>query len=309
MAENNHLTDEDTGLHKPIGNALEGGACLSGHESDYHKKNSCSYRYQAVEHSRSNKGRGDIYKVSADGHARIAQAHGGGPIPTSRYLTRRGSSPENPSGRYPWDGDYGDHLTVPQPGDWDINGPTRVGAVDAAGKPIGPGMNFTTSFWPYWNNAHHMIPKGTLNTAIANADTDPRIVNLIRAGLLKAPYNVNHYVNMILLPMDTEVGKILNLPRHLSLDDGSTAFDQKPKFDHIPYNHKVATRLKAIMSDYKERAAEIKGENQDCDIKKMTPLSKRKLHTLSNDCYKAITDFGSSNPGEPLVDLPGLKLS
>jgi A nuclease family of the HNH/ENDO VII superfamily with conserved AHH len=182
-----------------------------------------------------------------------------------------------------------------------------VGAVDAARKPIAPGMNFTTSFWPYWNNAHHMIPKGTLNAEIAKADTDPRIVNLIRAGLLKAPYNVNHYINMILLPMDTEVGKILNLPRHLSLDDGSTAFDRKPKFDHIPYNYKIEARLKSIIDEYTAKAAEIRGENQDCDIKKMAPLSKLKLHKLSDDCYQAITDFGASSPGEPLVDLPNLK--
>lgn len=306
MSEDNHLTENDTTLHESVANALEGGACLSGHESSY-SKNSCSYRYQAVEHSRANKGRGDLYNISANGHARIAQAHGGGPMPTSRYSTRRGPIEENASGKYPWDDNYGDHLTVPLPGDWDVDGPKRMGAVDAVGKPISPGMNFTTAFWPYWNNAHHMIPKGTLNALITNADTDPRIADLIRAGLLKAPYNVNHYINMILLPMDTEVGKILNLPRHLSLDDGSDAFDQKPKFDHIPYNQKIEDRLKSIMSAYKAKAAEIRGENEDCDIKKMAPLSKVKFHKLSNACYKAITDFGSSNPGQPLVDLPNLE--
>jgi hypothetical protein len=306
MGADRHLTQADDVYHEPISNALEDGACLTGHEATY-KKNTCSYRYQAVEHSRANPDRQALYnktlKVRKSTARRYKRDHKvkAGFVPTSRYPTNAGDV-------YPSDRDYGSKLAVPQPGDWDVDGPKRPGVKDPSGKTIGIGKNFTGAFWPYWNNAHHMIPKDTLNTRIEAASNDSKIVTLIRAGLLKGKYNVNHYVNMILLPMDTEVGFLLKLPRHLTLEDGSSEFDDNPKFDHTAYNKKVVNRLKDIMKDYVEEAEEVKRKNKRCTIAKMPALSKRRLELLSNDCYKSIKLFGARSPGKPLVDLPNLRL-
>lgn len=306
MAGDKHLTQADKTYHEPIDKALENGACLTGHEATY-KKNSCSYRYQAVEYSRADPDRSALYNKKLKVNKRTAQRYKRdyklkeGFLPTSRYPTNAGDV-------YPSDRDYGDKLKVPQPGDWDVDGPKRAGVKDGSGKTIGIGKNFTGAFWPYWNNAHHMIPKDTLNARITAAHPDLKIVNLVRAGLLKAKYNVNHYINMILLPMDKEVGYLLKLPRHLSLEEGSNEFDDNPKFDHTVYNHKVTTRLKVIMKGYVDEAEETKKKKKSCNIAKMGPLSKRKLELLSKDCYTSIKAFGVLSPGEPLVDLPGLKL-
>lgn len=306
MGADRHLTKADDVYHKPIGNTLENGACLRGHEGKY-KKNTCSYRYQAVEFSRANPDRQALYnkpiKVRKSTAQRYKRDHKvkAGFVPTSRYPTNAGDV-------YPSDRDYGSKLAVPQPGDWDVDGPKRLDVKDGSGKDIPIGKNFTGAFWPYWNNAHHMIPKDTLNTQIAAASTDANIITLIRAGLLKGKYNVNHYINMILLPMDTEVGFLLKLPRHLTLEDGSSEFDDNPKFDHTAYNAKVVKRLEGIMRDYVEEAEEVKRKHKKCHISKMPALSKRKLELLSKDCYKSIKIFGMRSPGKPLVDLPNLRL-
>ncbi|MFY2563942.1 AHH domain-containing protein [Corallococcus terminator] len=307
MAKNKHLTEADTQLHKRIPNALDDGACLTGHESKYTEKNSCSYRYQVVEHSRANGGRAALYKLGDESFGQLSRDNVLGLIQTSRYRTTKGPSRTNPSGKYPRDSKYGDQLRVPRPGDWDVDGPHRTGALGASGLPIDPGMNFTNSYWPYWNNAHHMIPQGTFNTQIENSG--PRTALLIRAGLLKAKYNINRFNNMLLLPMDTEVGKLLNLPRHLTLDDGSTEFDDNPKFNHTLYNAKVTSRLDSIISDYKEEVEKITTQDEKCAIAEVGPLSKVKLYSLSIYCYESIKLLGLRNPGGPLVDLPGLTLS
>ncbi|MCP3163422.1 AHH domain-containing protein [Myxococcus sp. QH3KD-4-1] len=174
------------------------------------------------------------------------------------------------------------------------------------GREIGLHRNFETMYWPYWNNAHHMIPKGTLNSMIESVPDDARLANLIRAGLLKGLYNVNHYENVILLPMDKEVGIHLQLPRHLSLDDESDAFDEAPKFNHVAYNAKVETRLDTILQRFMEIASEVKAGEVPCEMKEMSALAKADLITLSQDCYVAIVALGKSKPGKPLVDLPSL---
>lgn len=312
---NKHLTEADALLHVVQKN-LDSGACLTGHESNYGARNSCSYRYQAVEHARKDAARKALYNKdilpSRQDAERYRRDHGlpAGFIPTSRYKTRDGRKlypDDKDRGVYPSNDDYGDRLACPGEGDWYVGGPLRADARDSVGKKIPVGENFTTAYWPYWNNAHHMIPQATLNGQITKLVDDVKTRNFVRAGLLQARYNVNHYKNMILLPQDKEVGYLLKLPRHLSLDDGSTEFDPKPKFDHVAYSMKVRMRLTPIINDYKAEAEKVRKKNEECDPRKMTALSKDKLEKLSKDCYDSIMKFGESSPGEPLVDLPDLR--
>jgi len=305
MGKDRHLTEADAEYHKTV-STLDNGACLSGAcAPTYQEDHSCSYRWQAVKFSRSNKERRDLYNknvvITRKTAKRYQKDHGisGNFIPTSRY-------PTNSGGVYPPPDAYGDKLRVPRTHDWAVDGPKQAGAVDSLGNEIELGRNFERVYWPYWNNAHHMIPKGTLSAMIETVADDARLANLIRAGLLKGLYNVNHYKNMILLPMDKEVGLHLQLPRHLSLDDESDEFDPHPKFNHVAYNGKVEKRLDSILQDYMEKAQQVKQGEVKCEMKEMSSLSKVKLEKLSKDCYDTIISFGKKKPGRPLVDLPDL---
>jgi hypothetical protein len=50
-----HVTNPDESCpHVRVQDSTEGGACLTGHETDY-KPNSCSYRWQALTDSKLNR--------------------------------------------------------------------------------------------------------------------------------------------------------------------------------------------------------------------------------------------------------------
>ncbi|WP_434388728.1 AHH domain-containing protein [Melittangium boletus] len=104
------------------------------------------------------------------------------------------------------------------------------------------GKNFQTRCTrPYWHEAHHIVPNGELQGAIAEAGENeslaPEYIGLIRAGLLDKKYNLNHMENMIILPMAKEVAYALGLPRHrVSAGERS----------HSAYSHQVRMELDKI---------------------------------------------------------------
>ena len=100
-------------------------------------------------------------------------------------------------------GDDNGDVTNLKPHAWDVTGSSK---------------NFQTSCnTPYWHEAHHIVPHGELRDSIAGVGPGPLgavYTNLIRGGLLKEEYNLNHKGNMIILPLDDTVAKALGLPRH-----------------------------------------------------------------------------------------------
>ena len=205
--------------HKKIDGDTEGGACLKGHIYNFAKKNnksSCNYRYQCYEQSSKN---ADIKKYlhSYNQKLDLLKAKHPSGIATSAYETEKNDKGEDMN---PWR--YCCSIPVPEEGDWDVgdDGPKKEvkrGSFSGEEKSIDKGMNFTQDTWPYWNNAHHIIPKGTLKGMITKQGGD--LVDLIQLGLLKAKYNINYKKNMIFLPQDKEVGVILELPRHIQLKE------------------------------------------------------------------------------------------
>jgi hypothetical protein len=155
-------------LHKPINGKTEGGACLTGHEHKYDKfkkKVSCNYRYQAYEQADSNndiKSRLHNYKKQSDS------------IATSAYKSKkRRMTPA-------W---YTHTLDAPDPAnlDWHLGGPRgerKRSSFSAGRRKVKDGENFTNAQWPYWNNAHHLIPKGTLKSTILAQPQE--VANLIQ---------------------------------------------------------------------------------------------------------------------------------
>ncbi|HEX5748011.1 MAG TPA: AHH domain-containing protein [Archangium sp.] len=294
-------SEADEKLHKQINGTEEGGACLTGHSTRYDDACSCTYRWQAVRESR--RARQGVYdknptvtQEKANEYLEKNPRVTSGFLPTSQYTTKRKS-------RFPSPTQYSDRIKLPEEGDWYVSGPLRSNATDAVGKGIPQGKNFTTWTWPYWNNAHHLIPKGTLNTVINEiAEDDCR--QLVREGLLHAEYNVNHHINVILLPMDTEVARVLDLPRHLVLEDDSIVKEKGSKLNHREYNQNVRTRLDSIIDSYKATCDRERQTN--CDPWPVIKLSKKRLEVLSQHCYAKVTQFGNENPGEAISALPPL---
>ncbi len=252
----------------------EDGACLTGHEASFSKKQNkvtCNYRYQAYEQAQAHKGIEDALHSYESVIIR-------GPIRTSAWKKNK---PE-----------YCASLAKPQRGDWHVTGPNLdVQRKTFAGKKvvIPKTMNFTQELWPYWNNAHHLIPKGTLKAKVL-AETDP-VPTLIQKALLQAQYNINHMVNMLFMPQDKRVANILGLPRHIQLRDGDAPGIAASCGNHPVYNKwtcEIDRGLNSIIANYRRICQDairaVKGTHR---IPKPT-LDKKRLERLSRRLLKII---------------------
>ncbi|RKH21516.1 hypothetical protein D7X74_01090 [Corallococcus sp. CA047B] len=284
MGDDGHLADvELEDLHKQHRqkSTTEGGACLTGHEATFRKKKNkvtCNYRYQAYEQA------GSESKIKGRLHDYASRTT---PVETSIYRT-------NADGWAP--AYYALELPTPAPGDWDVGGPLKpVMRKSIHGKTITipAGMNFSQDTWPYWNNAHHLIPKGLFNTLIS--EQPDNVPNVMRKSLMMVKYNINHKINMFMLPQDKEVARILGLARHIQLKEG----DGAPEIctDHPIYNRLVEDTLTGIVKDYKAICDGAKPEGHkipDAD------LDKTKLEDLSEHLMNQIIEWGQIEPGASL---------
>jgi hypothetical protein len=311
MAKKIHLGEVLQAKHKDSG-ALEGGACLKGDcVGTYKEDKSCSYRWEVVHACRG----GEYVGLGRKQHY-VTPKGVTGRVRTMRYQTKgsKGSSkPKFSPAKYP--------SSLPAPDaankDWDIDGPTtsykitqKIGGKTVVFDTVKKDENFESVTRPWWNNAHHMIPKATLRGRI-NAMNNPAgwkgpatLRRVIACFLLKAQYNVNHYRNMIILPMDAEVGRLIGLPRHLVLEDKPAALksgDKKTKFDHEKYGDLVWSELDPIMDEFTKGAK--KADKGDCVTKEVNG-SKEKLEELSDRCYRGITT--GVKKGDPISLLKAI---
>lgn len=150
---------------------------------------------------------------------------------------------------------------------------------------------------PFCHNAHHMVPNGSLNNAISQAGKN--LANLIKQGLLKATYNLNDKVNMIILPLKMSDGVILKLPRHLAGDDVGPG--EKPEFfSHAKYSQMAQTELTDVMDEFKQLADNaVKAKDKKHELPKFK-LSKEQIEFISNQIYDAIKAVGLTKGGQPL---------
>lgn len=301
----NHLADILDATHHDS-EALEGGSCIKGDcLGTYRENRSCSYRWQVVKAFRGGEHAG-IFRTQ---HY-VTPAGVTGRVRTMRYQTTGSKGTKKPKynpSKYP------SSLAPPsvKNKDWDIDGPAKdhqiTNKVD--GKlvvydTVKKGKNFEKLTKPWWNNAHHMIPKATLRNKIADVKNPAgwkgpaTLKRVITCLLMKAQYNVNHYRNMIILPMDAEVGRLIGLPRHLVLEDAPAAVksgDKKTKFDHERYGDMVDQELVPIMDEFTEAAR--KANKDECMTEEIKG-SKAALEKLSDRCYKGITQ--GVKKGDPI---------
>ena len=157
--------------------------------------------------------------------------------------------------------------------------------------------NFDHFKVPYWHNAHHIIPNGALKGAITKAGKEKAgLTNCIKQGLLKATYNLNDKINMIILPMEQDVGDLIKLPRHLR-GDGTR------RFSHPDYSREAEESLKDIIDSYKQIALDAINAVEGKHEKPNATLSKTALETLSNRLYEDIKKAGQETGGMSLDEI------
>ncbi|MDH5229512.1 MAG: AHH domain-containing protein [Gammaproteobacteria bacterium] len=301
-----HFYPQNEHRHWPAENSTEGGKCLVGHEGDFSNfakkkdgsarkhRNSCNYRYQAYEQATSEKKIKDYLHTYNDRTQQILIHDQFDSVRTSAYSTEAGG--KNPA-------NYCATIAPPRRKDWDVGGPNRVIRRKSFKREkiiIPKGYNFTQDTWPYWNNAHHLIPKGTLRKVIMDPKIGIEIGALMEKGLLEVEYNINHKINMLFLPQDKEVGEILDMPRHIQLkegDDDSIAAHcvQHPVYDKMV--KEIDRGLGKVVEEFKTKIQKAIKEN--CEKPKFT-LSKQKLESLSTRLMNMIL---SSEGGRSLDSI------
>jgi len=268
MASNNHVSNEEVdALHKE-------GACLSRHQRR-EDGNKCSHQWQAKEQAKDHP---SVYNYPA--YDTLCDKRAGGIFLTAL----RGNFPRDYA--LEWLGGYWKEKPTHSGKEWDL----------------GKDGNFDHFAKPYWHNAHHIIPNRALLNAIIDAAKqakDSRLINLIKAGLLKAEYNLNDKINMVILPMERRVAAALALPRHLKRDEVGP--NEKKEFrSHADYSKRIENKLVGIMRNYKEtlaKALEPDHQGPPDDI------SKEELVELSESTYSAIIKAGGYIGGKALSAL------
>jgi hypothetical protein len=254
-SEEQHESDVQENIHVGVGGSMEGGRCLNRHEAAW-KEHSCSHRWQGYKHAEA-----DSHLYNYPAYKRLVES--GRPVRTDALKDFASSAgtffpifPEN----------YKFVLNAPKKGEWDV----------------GTGRNFKwDSRTPYLHNAHHVVTNSQLRSAIEKSeDKFPGFTLVVRKGLLRADYNLNHRDNVVILPMDSKVAGALNLPRHLI-----TVLHR----DHYVYSKHVGMELKSIMQTYEGQLEDYLKNKDKEHIKMNHKLCKDAIVSLSKQLYKLIT--------------------
>ncbi|CAM2006478.1 AHH domain-containing protein [Acanthopleuribacter pedis] len=294
-------------------NQTEGGACLTGHEYqvwknqtrngvktktyDSRKESTCNYRYQSMHRLRSGHKTAQTKELLHEYPLSFGVAR----TSTELDLAADGSVKQK-NGRDKLktpNSDYGTHVTFPQKaGDWHIDGPRRGDYKNVMDLPAIPqGMNFITETWPYWNNAHHILPKGSLKSAIVGSEH----ALIIQRGLLNVKYNVNHHNNLLLMPQDLHVAKYIGILRHLQLKHQDTFMVSPATTNHPVYNRAVESKLTKIIGHFEAAARKaIKKAEQRRHAVPNAKLGKKLLEDLSDHLFKWIYDHSKASAGRSL---------
>ena len=143
---------------------------------------------------------------------------------------------------------------------------------------MGKGDNFKmSSKVPYKHNYHHIITNGELNDKFKVKDGRALIY------LMQAKYNINHGKNVIPLPKERKIGKIIKLPIHCP---GNSR-------DHPKYSKYVGLQLKKIAREINKQLTD-----EDCPENKVTVDNlKTALINLSKKLEKKIVALGTKYKG------------
>ena len=167
----------------------------------------------------------------------------------------------------------------PEPGSHPSS-PLADGAWD-----LDQGSNFQDWKKPYWHNTHHVIACGELEAAFPD-EAERRLI-------LATRWNINEMPNVVILPKQYVVARILKLPTHVPPDGPA---------EHEHYSTSLGTKLSSI------KAKLAKGES-DPNKHKLTDENKddcrQELEKASTAIRNWLFAMGEKNPG---INLDNLRL-
>ncbi|NVJ13517.1 AHH domain-containing protein [Myxococcus sp. AM010] len=227
--------------------------CLWRH-ADYNAKEfpRCDYRKNAHDYSKASESH--IYNIpSFRSPERWIQTWADRLGPT---YTKRGTVVAN------------SHASAPAAGAWDLD----------------RGANFTEWKTPYWHNTHHVIACGEIKAAFPD-DEERRL-------LLATRWNINEMPNVIILPKQYTVARMLKLPTHVPPDGPA---------EHGQYSLELGKRLNAL----KAKLAKNKDKTDHTLTDDNKEDCRKELEKASSAIRKFLIDAGERNPG---INLDNLKL-
>lgn len=267
-APNQHLIDLDEKIGHEHNKGSLAGKCLNRDHSvapSSDSRSSCSHRWQAYEQmaSEADYYAWPKYKPLADRASETINVW----APGIAWYARRS-------------------LPKPVANEWDYGNSCkrRVWFIVKNVKNF-----YERSSAPYNHQAHHVIPNGEFSDTITEKfkNVSPRAVISVRKGLLKAGYNLNYKINVIMLPMDKLVADTIGLPRHQSSWTARS---------HRAWSELVKSRLEQIFNPVKEQ---IKAhEKRDYDV------ARSDLESLSESLRKDILGSGASTLDALAATLP-----
>jgi hypothetical protein len=135
------------------------------------------------------------------------------------------------------------------------------------------------AWYPYHHNYHHMIPQGAFHEYVIGKDD--KSTERVKA-MVMSEWNINKALNVVLLPQETFVARIVGLPAHCPWGVKS----------HASYSNSLKSKLKQVKAQVDEAA-----DTQACeDAKKAAAL----LDPISRDILEQIKQM---TPGRKLRAL------
>ena len=223
--------------------------CVTAHVTTYVEGNTCSHRWQAAKRAR------------ADTRIEYPSAND----PTSRAWK---ATKNNLAKLETW---------------------TKTGKASGVARKRGKAeftlAPFATWWWPWKNNAHHIIPRsvlaGVLEKIASKAEPhEHRTFDVMIHGLLGEEYNLNGEPNVMMLPVRNDDAIAMGLPRHLQGSGTGTV-------DHPKYNRAVHKQVwTELKPKYKAMVTAIKArKHQGRDE---APAVRPVLEAISQVTYDAI---------------------
>lgn len=267
MGKKDHAFYKEYKDQHTIVGTIDGGACLSDHESVYREHKSCSYRWQGLEKA---------------GEALGLSVYNDGRVDKNWHVGRSGFRYKSP--KTIEKGFAGKILRF-------------TGRVSNDGKKHAEILNFTNGSVPYANQVHHVLPTGVLRASIEDVAKDvPRVKDLLCKGLLKEKYNQNFKDNMLILPETSHVAAIIGLPKHLgSHDNYSKEIAKSVNRALAPYE-KIAEQIKR-----KEKHDQDDPESLKDDLLTISNTVYSRIIARSS---AAKLDYFQKNASTSLDDLP-----
>ncbi|NVI96618.1 AHH domain-containing protein [Myxococcus sp. AM009] len=160
--------------------------------------------------------------------------------------------------------------------------PTKVDKVWYMGAGPYSHLNFKGSdWWPWANNAHHIIPVDDVLTSLLKFDE----LQLLQ----QAKYNVHKGVNIIYLPKSERRSRLYQLPRH-------------PKY-HSTYSRDVRLAVDRVKLKLTKAKDSEDKKNHKAVTKETAPDLANHLHQFSKRTRADLREFGLSSPGSHINQL------